>query len=81
MCEIVYLYACHVYLHTVIPKIICEMSLRYDAQKDTLYAASALDSCFKALHPCLLKSEMTPSSDCEMTPSSEAATAACDVSI
>ena len=49
MCEIVYLYACHVYNHTVITKMICEMSLRYDGHKDTLCAASALDPCFKAL--------------------------------
>lgn len=43
------LYACHVFPCTVmITKIMCEMSYRYDAQKDTLYAASALDPRFKA---------------------------------
>ena len=65
MCESVYLYACHVYPHTVIPKIICEMSLRYDAQRDTLYAASVLDPRFKA-RPSLSASEMTPSPGCSL---------------
>lgn len=62
VCDIVYLYAWHVYPHTVITKIICKMSLRYDVQKDTLNWILAL----RPYHPCLLKSAMTPSPDCRL---------------
>ena len=72
------MYACHVYPHTVmITKIICVMSLRYDAQKDTLYAASALDPRFKAL-PSLSAKERDDTFSRLQT---EAATAEPDVSI
>ena len=53
------------------------MSLRYDAQKDTLYAASALDPRFKAL-PSLSAKERDDTFSRLQT---EAATAEPDVSI
>ena len=61
----------------MITKIIYEMSLRYDAQKDILYAASALDPRFKAL-PFLSAKEQDDTFSRLQT---EAATAARDVSI
>lgn len=53
------------------------MSLRYDAQKDTLYAASALDPQFKAL-PSLSAKERD---DTVFRPQTEAANAARDASV
>lgn len=49
MYEVVYSYACQGYTYIVMIKWICEKSLRYDAQKEKLYAASLQDPCFKTL--------------------------------